>query len=52
MSYLQAIAKDGKTDEQRYDEFTEYMFKDGVIEKALEAEDYDGEYPGIIQEKI
>ncbi|KAJ1986240.1 hypothetical protein GGI25_006376 [Coemansia spiralis] len=51
MSYLQVIPSDGKTDEQRYDEFLEYMFKEGVIEKALEA-DYDGEYAGVIQEKI
>ncbi|KAJ1773163.1 hypothetical protein LPJ74_000902 [Coemansia sp. RSA 1843] len=52
MSYLQAIPNDGKTDEQRYNEFMQYMVKDGVIEKALEAEDYDGEYPGTIQEHI
>ncbi|KAJ2557514.1 hypothetical protein EV175_001307, partial [Coemansia sp. RSA 1933] len=52
MSYLQAIPTDGKTDEQRYDEFMKYLLTDGVIEKALESEDYDGEYPGLIQEKI
>ncbi|KAJ2719981.1 hypothetical protein GGI07_004891 [Coemansia sp. Benny D115] len=51
MSYLQAIPTDGKTDEQRYEEFITYMFQDGVIEKALE-DDYDGEYNGLIQEKI
>ncbi|KAJ1890872.1 hypothetical protein LPJ66_007239 [Kickxella alabastrina] len=51
MSYLQAIPADGKTDEQRYDEFISYMFEEGVIEKALE-NDYDGEYQGLIQEKI
>ncbi|KAJ2398829.1 hypothetical protein GGI23_003010 [Coemansia sp. RSA 2559] len=52
MSYLQAIPSDGKTDEQRYDEFMKYLLKDGVVEKVLESDDYDGEYPGLIQEKI
>ncbi|KAJ2471321.1 hypothetical protein GGI02_002339 [Coemansia sp. RSA 2322] len=51
MSYLQVIPADGKTDEQRYDEFVEYLFKDGVVEQALDT-DYDGEYKGLIQEKI
>ncbi|KAJ2451907.1 hypothetical protein GGF42_004148, partial [Coemansia sp. RSA 2424] len=51
MSYLQVIPADGKTDEQRYDEFVTYLFEEGNVEKALE-EDYDGEYKGLIQEKI
>ncbi|KAJ2745028.1 hypothetical protein GGI20_002476 [Coemansia sp. BCRC 34301] len=51
MSYLQVIPADGKTDEQRYDEFVAYLFEEGNVEKALE-EDYDGEYKGLIQEKI
>ncbi|KAJ1730083.1 hypothetical protein LPJ61_003212 [Coemansia biformis] len=51
MSFRTVIPADGKTDEQRYDEFMEYMSKDGVIESALEP-DYDGEYAGIIQEQI
>ncbi|KAJ1827198.1 hypothetical protein LPJ56_001787, partial [Coemansia sp. RSA 2599] len=46
-----AIPADGKTDEQRYTEFMEYMQEEGVIEKALE-DDYEGQYKGIIQEKI
>ncbi|KAJ2403725.1 hypothetical protein GGI10_005667, partial [Coemansia sp. RSA 2530] len=51
MSYLQVIPADGKTDEQRYDEFITYLFEEGNVEKALE-DDYDGEYNVLIQEKI
>ncbi|KAJ1886541.1 hypothetical protein GGI09_005511 [Coemansia sp. S100] len=51
MSYLQVIPADGKTDEQRYDEFITYLFEEGNVEKALE-DNYDGEYNVLIQEKI
>ncbi|KAI8324784.1 hypothetical protein GQ54DRAFT_47533 [Martensiomyces pterosporus] len=51
MSYKQSTNASGKTDEQLYEEFIEYMFKDGVIEAALEPT-YDGEYRGVLQEKI
>ncbi|KAJ2488658.1 hypothetical protein IWW37_004637 [Coemansia sp. RSA 2050] len=51
MSYLQVIPADGKTDEQRYDEFIAYLFEEGNVEKALE-DNYDGEYNVLIQEKI
>ncbi|KAJ2785922.1 hypothetical protein GGI15_001762 [Coemansia interrupta] len=51
MSYLQVIPADGKTDEQRFDEFNTYLLSEGVIEKVFE-EEYDGDYDGIIQERI
>ncbi|PIA14506.1 hypothetical protein COEREDRAFT_82767 [Coemansia reversa NRRL 1564] len=51
MSYQTVIESDGKTDLQRYDEFMSYMLKDGVLERALD-EDYEGDYNGIIQERI
>ncbi|KAJ2616083.1 hypothetical protein H4S08_000958 [Coemansia sp. RSA 1365] len=51
MSYQTVIESDGKTDLQRYDEFMSYMLKDGVLENALD-EDYEGDYNGIIQERI
>ncbi|KAJ2725105.1 hypothetical protein H4S00_002123 [Coemansia sp. D1744] len=51
MSYLNVIADDGKTDEQRYDAFIECLKQEGVIEKVLE-DTYDGEFNGLIQEQI
>ncbi|KAJ2082943.1 hypothetical protein H4R24_001213 [Coemansia sp. RSA 988] len=51
MSYQTVIESDDKSDLQRYDEFMAYMFKDGVVESALD-EDYEGDYNGVIQERI
>ncbi|KAJ2807731.1 hypothetical protein H4R20_001164 [Coemansia guatemalensis] len=51
MAYQTVIESDGKTDLQRYDEFMSYMLKDGVLESALD-EDYEGDYNGVIQERI
>lgn len=54
MSYLEAIPNDGKTDQQRYDEFMSYLLSKGVLSKVLDSgsENYDGQYPGVIQEKV
>ncbi|KAJ2161277.1 hypothetical protein GGF46_001619 [Coemansia sp. RSA 552] len=53
MSYLTAApVGDGKTDEQRYEEFLKFMLNKDVIEQALEDPDFGGEYSGVVQEKI